>query len=114
MTTEHKPRCLFTGARGEHQHHISGRDENGEYYDRALTAWLTRCRHVAVHTALRALGLDDVTGELSGVVLRLLRIGVFLVLLADAYQPDDEIRVPARDLCELGRALQAIAREIER
>ncbi len=79
------PRCVRCGGRAKDDHHLTGRDDHGEYLDPELAVSLCRSCHIAEGNALRVLDLERVVGPLSRperVELRLRRAAVFLGRLA--------------------------------
>jgi hypothetical protein len=73
--------CVRCGRRGDHQHHLTLRDECGKRLDDDLVVWLCRVCHLHAHNVLRILELERAVGPLSAVErveLRLRRVAAFL------------------------------------
>lgn len=78
--------CLYCASPAAHEHHLTGRPAPGApYLDPALVVALCRSCHVGEHAALRRLGLDWPTGDLTA--HRLARTAAVSVRLGDLGRP---------------------------
>jgi hypothetical protein len=105
--------CFRCGKRGEHDHHLTLRDDRGERMDDELVVWLCGVCHKQAHNVLRILELEYVRGPLSvpeRIEVRLRRVAAFLALLGVPWSPltaplatamtrwADDLAVHTRDL----------------
>jgi hypothetical protein len=82
--------CVRCGQRSKDDHHLTVRDDHGDYLDADLKVPLCRSCHNAEHDALRVLDLERALGPLSlpeRVELRLRRLAVFVARLAVRWGP---------------------------
>ena len=78
------PRCVRCGAKGDHEHHLTLRDDRGDRMDDDLVVRLCKTCHKQAHNVLRILELQDARPALTcpeRVELRLRRVAAFLATL---------------------------------